>query len=121
MILIDTSIWADHFGKAIASLAQLVARDEVLQHPFVTGELALGNPTDRNALIAMLDALPQAHVSEWRELLEFAGTHDLGGTGIDYVDAHLLAAAQLHKAELWTRDKRLANQAERLGLAYAPL
>lgn len=120
MILVDTSIWADHFGKAVANLSLLVARDQVLQHPFVTGELALGNPTDRKAMIATLDGLPQASVCEWSDLLAFAGRHELGGTGIGYVDAHLLASAHWHRVKLWSKDKRLAFQAERLGLAYQP-
>ena len=120
MILVDTSIWADHFAKTIAGLSELIAGDEVLQHPFVTGELALGNPTDRSAMIATLQSLPQAEVQEPCELLTFAGRHDLGGTGIGYVDAHLLASAHAHGARLWSKDKRLARQAERLALAYEP-
>lgn len=120
MIVVDTSIWADHFSKAREDLSLLVARDEVLQHPFVTGELALGNPANRDAMIATLDALPQAAVREWSDLLDFACQHDLGGTGIGYVDAHLLASTHWHRARLWSRDKRLATQAERMGLAYLP-
>ena len=46
---------------------------------------------------------------------------ELHGTGIGYVDAHLLAATFLDSdGKLWTRDKRLQAQAERLGVAYAP-
>lgn len=118
MILIDTSIWADHFNQAVPELSLLVARGEILQHPFVTGELGLGNPTDRKVMIAMLEALPQANVFPIDDLLDFAERHGLGGTGIGYVDAHLLASTHRHRTTLWTRDKRLMRQAERLGLVH---
>lgn len=121
MIIVDTSIWADHFRQAVADLTMLVAKDLVLQHPFVTGELAMGNPANRQAMIDTLEALPQAEVIDWSELLSFAGRHELGGTGIGYVDAHLLAsAAGRESVRLWTRDKRLADNAKRLSVAHQP-
>ena len=121
MIIVDTSIWADHFRRAVADLTVLVANDLVLQHPFVTGELAMGNPADRQAMIETLEVLPQAEVIGWSELLNFGGRHELGGTGIGYVDAHLLASAAGHEGvRLWTRDKRLADHAQRLRVDYQP-
>lgn len=118
MIVIDTSIWADHIHKRVPELALLLERDLVLQHPFVTGELALGNPRNRQTMIATLDALPQVEVWDPGRLLAFTERQGLGGTGIGYVDAHLLLAAYSRRARLWTRDRRLLAQAERLGLAY---
>ncbi len=44
----------------------------------------------------------------------------LAGTGVGYADVHLLVSARLSRAMLWSRDKRLIRQAERLGLA-APM
>ena len=41
------------------------------------------------------------------------------GRGIGYVDAHLLAAARLAGAALWTRDKRLHAIAVELGVAQS--
>jgi len=121
VIIVDTSIWADHFRQAVAELTTLVANDRVLQHPFVTGELAMGNPADRRAMIGTLEALPQASVTEWSALLDFAERQRLAGSGIGYVDAHLLASAARHEGvQLWTRDKRLADHALRLGLAFEP-
>lgn len=118
MILIDTSIWADHFRSGIAELGLVLARGEAIQHPFVTGELAMGNPPDRRGLIAMLDTLPSAAAAPDRDLYDFIERYDLGGTGIGFVDAHLLASAHGHRARLWTRDKRLKAQAMRLSLDY---
>ena len=58
MVLVDTSVWVDHFRKKSASLASLLEMDEVAMHPFVLGELACGNLRNRKELIALLHALP---------------------------------------------------------------
>ena len=52
------------------------------------------------------------------EVLHFIDRHALFGSGVGYVDAHLLAAVQLTAgAELWTKDKQLHGVAVELGLA----
>jgi hypothetical protein len=43
MILIDISVWVDHLRACDSALIELLERGAVLGHPFVTGELALGN------------------------------------------------------------------------------
>ena len=118
MILVDTSIWADHFRRPIQSLLDLIVGAEIIQHPFVTGELALGNPAGRARMMDMLDVLPPAMVIEHAALIEFIVSKAIGGTGIGFVDAHLLASTIAMNCHLWTRDRRLAEQAERLGLLY---
>ena len=86
-------------------------------HPFVIGELALGNLQDSSVLL-MLEAMPQAVVATVAEVQRFIQALNLGGQGIGYVDAHLLAAARLTPGTvLWTRDKRLSAVALRTGLA----
>ena len=46
---------------------------------------------------------------------------ELHNKGIGYVDAHSLAATRLSEdGKLFTADRRLRAQAERLGLAYQP-
>jgi len=91
----------------------------VLCHPFVIGELALGRLGDRGILEALAD-LPRAAVATDSEVLGVIGRRGLADSGIGYLDAHLLAAAMLTPdARLWTRDRRLAAAAERLGLAWA--
>ena len=120
MILVDTAVWADHFGRSDEVLAGLLEREQVLGHAFVTAEMALGNLADPLATIAMLNALPQAYVATHAELMTLIEHASLSGSGIGFVDTHLLAAASLSGALLWTRDKRLRAQAERLELAWAP-
>lgn len=118
MIIVDTSVWADHFRNPAGALAALILSNRIAQHPFVTSELALGNPRDRGSMVAMLEALHNVQPEKNSDLLQFVEQRELGGTGIGFVDAHLLASSATNQALLWTRDKRLQAQAERLGLAY---
>jgi hypothetical protein len=51
------------------------------------------------------------------EVLHFIEKQTLFGTGIGYIDAHLLAAVQLCPGVLlWTRDKKLLAESKRLGV-----
>lgn len=120
MIIVDTSVWADHFRTRDAELIEMMSSGHILQHPYVTGELALGNPRDRAAMVAVLGSFPQISPQPFGLFLDFADRQSLGGTGIGLVDASLLASAAAGDAKIWTRDKRLAVQAERLGLNYQP-
>jgi predicted nucleic acid-binding protein len=118
VILADTSLWVDHLRGGDATLRRLLDASEVLAHPFVIGDLALGALRQRRAVVEALRDLPQAAVAEPDELLTFIDAHALSGTGIGYEDASLLAATKLTPgALLWTRDKRLLSASDRLGLA----
>jgi len=87
---------------------------QVLTHPFVMGELALGHLERRREILDLLDNLPAAQVATHSEVLSLIDRHDLAGSGMGWVDAHLLAAALLSNAPLWTLDRGLATAAERL-------
>ena len=118
MILVDTSIWIDHLRASDEQLARLLGEGQVLAHPFVTGELALGNLRNRDAVLGALQDMPQAGVATESEVLRFIGGKSLFGIGIGYIDAHLLAAVMLTPGSLlWTRDKRLLAASSRLGIA----
>jgi hypothetical protein len=121
VILVDTSLWIDHLRSGNDVLADLLDNSAVLAHPWVTGELALGNLTHRAEILALLRALPQATLAEHDEVLLLIEQQALSGAGIGYVDAQLLAASRLTPdTKLWTTDKRLANIAAGLGLEYQP-
>jgi predicted nucleic acid-binding protein len=120
MVLVDSSVWVDHLRSNEPLLADLLRRNQVLSHPFVRGELALGNLRQRDVILSALDNLPQAPVAFADEVNFFIEAHALFGLGIGLIDAHLLAATQLMgNAKLWTRDKRLLAIALRLNLAAA--
>jgi predicted nucleic acid-binding protein len=119
VILIDTSVWIDHFRSESPFLSDTLDLGEVLTHPFVMGELACGMLRQRREVLHLLADLPQATVASYEEVLHFIEERRLMGKGIGYVDAHLLAAVSLTEgAQLWTHDKRLAAVATdlRLGL-----
>ncbi len=117
MILVDTSILVDHLRRADAGLITLLEQDQVLLHPFVIGELALGNLPRRKQVLDSLQDLPLAIEASDAEVFDFINQNSLFGLGIGYVDAHLLASARLNGVMLWTRDKRLREAAIKLGLA----
>ena len=120
MILVDTSIWVDHLRRGDAGLAALLEATDVAVHPVVVGELACGSLRQQSDVIRLLSALPQATTATHGEVMHFILARRLGGCGIGYVDAHLLASASIDGLRLWTRDKALAAQAARLGLAFHP-
>jgi len=120
VILVDTSVWVDHLRVGDAQLAALLEGSQVLMHPFVVGELACGNLSNRAEVLALLGQLPRAAVATNEEALFFIERHELMGRGIGYVDAHLLAAVSLDAGtQLWTRDKRLLAVAGTMELTYA--
>ncbi len=122
MILVDTSIWIDHLRQRDERLSGLLDQGRVLAHPFVIGELALGNLQNRDAILGALQELPQAPVATDAEVLGFITGNGLHGMGIGYIDAHLLGATRLAPgAMLWTRDKRLLAAGMKLGLAENPV
>jgi len=116
MILVDTSVWIDHLRHGNARLAALLEGDEVAWHPFVLGELVLGNLRTDSEVPALLMELPVAMVAEHQEALAFVSRHALAGSGIGWVDVHLLCSAALSQARVWTLDRRLQAAASRLDL-----
>ena len=117
MILVDTSVWVDHIRAPDAELIHALRQASVLCHPFVIGELALGNLPDRAIWLRDLERLPAAIVARHEEVMAMIAT-SLVGRGIGYVDAHLLASARLSASRLWTRDRRLGSVATDLGIAH---
>jgi len=115
VILIDSSVWIDHFRSESPSLGTLDLA-EVITHPFVIGELACGTLRHRRE-VHLFSRLPQATIASHEEVLLFIEERRLMGKGIGYIDAHLLAAVSLTEgARLWTHDKHLAALAADLHL-----
>ena len=110
MKLVDTSVWIDFWrgSRTVVDLAQLLDDGEVLMHPWVLGEIALGNlGAKRTAILRDLAVLPAAPVALHVEVLTMIDRHALAGSGLGWVDVHLLASAKLSSADLWTSDQRL--------------
>ncbi|HBP4890415.1 TPA: PIN domain-containing protein [Pseudomonas aeruginosa] len=119
-VLVDTSVWVDHFRKRNDTLVYLLNQDRVLIHPMVLGEIACGTPPARKATLSDLGDLRPAQEPRHSEVLAFVEQQQLYGLGCGLVDITLLAAALMSHAQLWTLDKRLASLATRLAVAHQP-
>lgn len=118
MILVDTSVWIDHLRSGNRALIQLLENAQVSSHPFVLGELAMGNLRKRQSILEAIRELPQVEVASDGEVLHFIEEAPQFGRGIGYIDAHLLASLRLSPGtELWTKDQRLQEVAQQLGVA----
>ena len=121
-VLVDTSVWVDHFRRPNAALAELMVLDQVLTHPLVVGELACGTPPEPRLRtlgdMALLLPADQAAPAEVRDFIE---REALFGLGCGLIDLTLLASTLVtSSAQLWTLDKRLASLATRFGVCFAP-
>ena len=121
MILVDTSVWIDHFRTGRSKVGVLLSQNLVMVHPFVMGELACGNLKARARILSDLEALPSAVSATHEEVMRLVEARKLWGLGIGWIDAHLLASALLSNCPLWTLDGKLAQAAAAAGVKlYRP-
>lgn len=120
-VLVDTSVWVDHFRQRNEALAGLLELDQVLMHPLIVGEIACGTPPRRERTLSDLEALQPSRQASVRECMDFIGRERLFGQGCGLVDLLLLASTLITPGiELWTLDKRLGALAERFGVLHRP-
>ncbi len=120
MILVDTSVWIDHLRSPEPKLQTLLEDDEVITHPLVRLELALGSIAGRKKMLNDLSLLAQATVVGTDELFALVELRRLYRKGIGITDLHLIASALLDRSILiWTRDRRLGDIADELGIRAA--
>jgi len=121
-VLVDTSVWVDHFRHANERLVDLLSLDMAMTHPMVVAELACGTPpAPRERTLADIATLPQSRQASLAEVRELIEGEKLFGLGCGLVDLTLLASAMLTTgARLWTMDQRLRRLAERFQVAYLP-
>ena len=117
MVLVDTSVWVDHFRRGNDGLARLLNAGRVWSHEFVIGELASGNLRRRSQVLHYLSNLPRTATARHEEVLELIERRRLYGAGLGWVDAHLLTAALIEGFPLWTLDKPLVAAAERVSVS----
>ena len=119
MILVDTSVWINHFRRGDARLASLLDSGQVRCHDFVVGELACGRLERRTEILSYLNNLPRAATAEHAEVLGLLERRQFSGEGLGWIDVHLLAAALIDGLPLWTRDRALHAAAKSLGVDFA--
>jgi predicted nucleic acid-binding protein len=117
VIIVDTSVWIDYLHKGEAGMASLLDEGLVLMHPFVLGEISLGSLRDWHETMRTLSKIPQVVRADDNEVVAMIASKKLQGSGIGFVDAHLVASALLtDDTFIWTRDRRLAAVACRVGV-----
>jgi predicted nucleic acid-binding protein len=118
-VLVDTSVWVDHFRQRNDTLVGLLERDQVMVHPLVVGEIACGTPPNRLQTLANLNRLQHTQQASVREVVAFVERERLFGLGCGMVDLLLLASTLMTPgAALWTLDKRLGALAERFDVLF---
>jgi predicted nucleic acid-binding protein len=122
LILADTSVWIDHLRSDNREMRKQLDQGQVVIHPFIIAELALGwlnkrTLRERTKTLALLDLLPQVRMAQLREVRLMIETRRLYSLGIGLTDAHLIASVFINPSTLlWTKDKRLRKAAEGLGI-----
>jgi predicted nucleic acid-binding protein len=117
VILADTSIWADHFRSENVEMRKQLDAANIVVHPFIVAELALGSLRDRVRTLVFLDQVPRVQVAQLGEVRQMIEARSLYSLGIGLIDAHLIASIFLNPPTLlWTKDKRLRGVAEALGI-----
>jgi predicted nucleic acid-binding protein len=117
LILADTSIWIDHLRSENEEMRRHLQQGDIVIHPFIIAELALGSLQQRTKTLALLDLLPQVRMPQLSEVRLMIEARRLYSMGIGLIDAHLIASAFVNSPTvLWTRDKPLRKVAEDLGI-----
>ncbi len=117
MILADTSVWIDHFRSENEEMRRHLQQGEIVIHPFIIAELALGSLRQRAKTLVLLDSLPQVRMPQLAEVRLMIEARRLYSLGLGLIDAHLIASILVNPPTLlWTRDKRLRRVGEALGI-----
>ena len=119
-VLVDTSVWVDHFRRRNEALVHLLTLDLALTHPMIVAELACGTPpAPRGRTLTDIATLPQSRQASLDEVRELIEREQLFGLGCGLVELTLLASGLLTPgSRLWTQDKRLVQLAQRFNIAY---
>ncbi|MEY2340524.1 type II toxin-antitoxin system VapC family toxin [Acidithiobacillus sp. IBUN Pt1247-S3] len=121
-VLVDTSVWVDHFRNRNNALIELLELDLAMIHPVIIGEIACGTPPYRKKTLADLQTLQPSQQASVHEVIDFIEREQLFGQGCGLIDLQLLASTLMTPdIVLWTLDKRLSTLAERFAINYSPV
>jgi predicted nucleic acid-binding protein len=120
-VLIDSSVWIEHFRVANPNLIDLLVRDLAIVHPIVLGEVSCGTPpAPRKRTLSDIGRLRECQQASVAEVMAFIEREKLYGLGCGFVDIALLASTLITvEAKLWTFDQRLSKLATRFGVGFS--
>ena len=117
LILADTSIWIDHLRSENEEMRKHLHQGQIVIHPFIIAELALGSLRQRTKTLALLDLLPQVRMPQLAEVRLMIEARRSVQPGHRSDRRHLIASVFVNSPTLlWTRDKPLRKVAEALGI-----
>lgn len=120
MILADTSIWIDHLRNNDPQMAKLLLREQIVMHPFIIAEIALGSLRNRKQRLEDMESLLEVRVAQLSVVRHMIEAHTLYSRGIGLTDAHLIASCLLTPGtQLWTRDGAMERAAKSLGICVS--
>jgi predicted nucleic acid-binding protein len=114
VILVDTSVWIDHFKKKNNTLSQWILDGMVCTHPLIIQEICLGDFKQKTMIVDSLKHLILVPMISHQEFILFSSKHNFKKVGV--VDVHILASAILSRCSLITSDKALALAAQKINL-----
>jgi predicted nucleic acid-binding protein len=121
MILVDTSVWIRFFSNQepyVHHLDTLLDRGEVAGHELIHGELLIGDRGGRTKFLASYERMHQASMVPHSDVVALVRVRNLHGSGLGWIDVHLLASAIVGRMQLWTADNSFAAVARELGVAW---
>jgi len=117
VILADTSVWVNHLRNRDPEMERRLSSGQIVMHPFIVAELALGSLHNRRKRLEDMDALLEVRVAQLHEVRHMIEAQTLYSKGIGLTDAHLIASCLLTPGtQLWTRDAALKKVAKALGI-----
>jgi predicted nucleic acid-binding protein len=125
VILADTSIWVDYLRSRSLDrdpdrnpeMAERLSRGQILMHPFIVAEIALGSLHNRRKRLDEMESLLEVKVAQLHEVRHMIEAHTLYSKGIGLTGAHLIASCLMTPGtQLWTRDGNMEKVAKALGI-----
>jgi predicted nucleic acid-binding protein len=122
VILADTSIWVDYLRGGNPEMEKILSQGQIVMHPFIVAEIALGSLRNRRKRLEELEALLEVRVAQLGEVRHMIESRALYAKGIGLTDAHLLASCLMTPGtQLWTLDGAMKKIAKALGIGvYLP-
>jgi predicted nucleic acid-binding protein len=117
MILADTSVWVDHLRNHSPAMEKRLLSGQIVMHPFIVAEIALGVLHNRQKRLADIESLLEVRVAQISEVRHMIEAHALYAKGIGLTDAALIASCLMTPGtQLWTRDSAMEKVVRTLGI-----
>jgi hypothetical protein len=89
-------------------MQRLLGNGQIVMHPFIVAEVALGSLRIRHRTFALMESLWMVRVAQLEEVRQMIEAHTLYARGLGLTDVHLLASCLITPGvQLWTRDASL--------------